>query len=119
MNAKGKQCGICEKYYTTDKILKKHVQMQHGPTKSRYKCPQCDGTFTTPYNLIIYAKSHGLELLKKDVVESNEPIINEPKKITQKRVRDKMTCDVCGKVCTGLSNFYRHKRNKHAYHGKT
>lgn len=106
----------CERQYKTQKSLSKHERLVHSESKKVFVCSLCGRPCRQAHTL----KEHYRDIHKKKVSnefangrmkDDNGENLNKNKTVKMvKTVLEKMKCDDCQKVCTGMSNLRRHKK---------
>ena len=100
------QCSHCQKLFTSDKGLKKHMLQVHRNDKILHYCNFCDKTFKYKYQVNLHQSNVHVkkvcEFCDKEIIAGNYNRHKMEKHlvILDKNLKEKFECEKCGELFT-------------------
>ena len=117
-NRDARTCSFCYKLLTDNYRRKNHERIIHGREEGKFKCNQCEKSYTNDSALRYHMDKHN-EPSKLSCMEcgkqylSKEGLTIHNKIVHQLDSEPQFECDECGKKFTVARSLYRHKRTTH------
>ena len=87
------ECPICKRAFSFKRSMQRHIKSIHEDIRD-YNCGKCDKAFRSRYDL-------------------NEHFNNIHADVKKLQPLEKVTCDLCDKVCSSRKSLYTHRKIKH------
>lgn len=127
------KCHLCEKVYTNNRNLKRHIEMFHGE-RGEFRCSICPKVYTSNQSLRRHTRTrHYTDCQEQYQCDYCEQVIVGRDNLvshisffhkfsygsdyndTDNKISDEFTCESCGVMCEEESQLRQHIKNEHSF----
>lgn len=107
------KCHVCNKRYTNNRNLKRHVEMFHGE-KSEFKCELCPKVYTSNQSLRRHNRTRHSSNCQTKQVRANRPRFDSDSDYTA-QFYSKFHCESCNRYFKEEYFLRQHIKNEHSF----